>query len=55
MRHQDFNALLVNIFCAADVVALLDVRELGSEALSVKVFFSFSCLVSHDLVGDEDL
>ncbi len=52
MRHQDLNALLVNILGAADVVGLLNVRELGGKALSVKVFFSVSCLMRHDLVGN---
>ena len=51
MGHHDFNTLLVNIFSAADVVNLLDVRELVGETLSVQIFFSFSSLVRHNFVG----
>ena len=48
---EDFNTLCVDVFGAGGVVFVFDVRELRSEALTVKVLFGVLGLVEHHLVG----
>ena len=55
MGHQHLYALIVHVFCAFNIVFLLKVWNLFSQALFVQIFFGVTSLVLHHVVGDHDI
>ena len=55
VSHQHLNALSVDVIGAGHIVALLDVRHLVCEALSVQVLLRVVSLVLNHVVGNHYL
>ena len=55
MVHHHFHSLSIDVLRAADIVALLNVREFIRETLFVQVLFTGVSLVQDDLVRHDDV